>query len=120
MSSPIAWSDVTSLPGALNDGLGAVPVGGQTMILNFVNNKLDVNMFDGEDGFQTKLGRCLLAAHLAALSKLGTGGPLTQESAGGLMRAYAVPQVMATLDATSYGKAYRSVIGSQAYGPRLL
>lgn len=121
MSSPIAWSDVLSLPGA-NVELADVPAGGQTMLINYVNSVLDVTMFDGEDGPTTKLARCFLAAHMAALGELGTGGPLTQESAGGLMRQYAMPAMVLRSEfmTTSYGRAFWLLIGPQAHGPRLL
>lgn len=119
MASPIAWSDVLSLPGA-NVEMVNVPAGGQTIILNVVNSILDVSMFDGEDGPITKAARCYLAAHFAALGKLGTGGPLTAEGDGRLSRSYAVPNGRSEYMVTSYGRAYWQLIGSKAHGPRLL
>ncbi len=117
--SAILFSDVLALPGA-NVELANVPAGGQTLILAVVNVLLDVNMFDGEAGPQTKLARCFLAAHFCALGKLGTGGPLIAESDGRLSRQYALPSTRSEYMTTSYGIAFYSLIGSQARGPRLL
>jgi hypothetical protein len=115
----IVWNDVTSLPGA-NVEMTNIPVGGQTIILDVVNSILDVSKFDGEDGPITKAARCYLAAHFAALGKLGTSGPLTGESDGRMSRQYAALPGRSELMTTSYGRAYTSLIGSQAFGPRLL
>lgn len=113
MSSPITWADVTSLPGGAQ--LSTVPVGGQNMILNSVNTQLNVNMFDGEDGPQTKLVRAFFAAHLAALGTLGTGGILIAESIQGLLsRQYSVPFNGAMLQSTSFGRALETLLNMSA------
>lgn len=121
MSSPIAWTDVTALPGAANDGLANVPANGQTMILSVVNSSifLDVSLFDGEDGPITKLARCAMAAHIAALGKLGSGGALLGESDGRLSRTYAIPP-RGTYGLTMYGQLFASLVGSGGYGPYVL
>lgn len=115
----IAWSDVTSLPGASVE-LANVPAGGQTIIVDVVNSMLDVSMFDGEGGPITKAARCYLAAHFAALGLLGSGGPLTGETDGRFSRQYAMPTGRSEYMTTSYGRAYWSLIGAKAHGPRLL
>jgi hypothetical protein len=121
MSSPIAWSDVLNLPGAANDGLANVPVSGQTMILSVVNSAifLDTSLFDGEDGPITKLARCAIAAHMAALGKLGSGGALGAESDGRLSRTYAFPP-KGTYGLTMYGQLFASLVGSGGYGGYVL
>lgn len=115
----IAWSDVLGLPGAVTE-LAGVPALGQVAILGAVNSMLDVSRFDGESGPLTKLARCFLAAHFGALGMLGSGGPLIGEAAAGLSRQYAMPNTRSEYMTTSYGQAYFSLIGTQAFGPRLL
>ena len=119
----ILWSDVMAVPGAIGDGFASVPALGQTMILAVVNSakRLDVDMFDGEDGPITKLARCFLACHMAAKGKIGAGGALVGESDGRLARQYAMPAMTrSTLLTTSYGQAFWELIGPKAFGPRLL
>ena len=118
----IAWSDVLNLPGASADGLGSVAVGGQTMILACVNSSAycDPGAFDGEDGPLTKLARCALAAHTAALGKLGMGGALRAERDGKLEREYQVSTSARVLGLTSYGQLYLSLITPARQGPILL
>lgn len=119
----ILWSDVLAVPGAIGDGMAQVPALGQTMILAVVNStkRLDVDMFDGEDGPITKLARCFLALHMAARGKVGAGGALIGEADGRLSRQYAMPTMTrSSLTSTSYGTAFWELIGPKAFGPRLL
>lgn len=118
----ITWLDVMQLPGAAGDGLGSVPVGGQTLILACVSSTLhcDPGAFDGESGPITKLARCALAAHMATMGKLGAGGALRAESDGKLSRAYQVDTSRGGLSMTSYGQLYLSLITPANHGPRLL
>lgn len=118
--APIAWTDVIALPGALGDGMGLVPVLGQTMILTAVNKLFDVTMFDGEEGPNTKLARVFMACHLAALGKLGTGGPMIGESDGRLSRQYAMPSTRSEWFRTSYGAAAWTLASPRARAPGLL
>ncbi len=85
-------ADITSVPAA---------------ILAFVNTKIAVDVFDGEDGESTKLVRCYLAAHWATvLATLGgaAAGAITSESEGGISRSYAQMDMSGSaLGATQYG-----------------
>ena len=57
---------------------------------------------------------------MVSLGKLGMGGVLTAEAMGGNSRQYAPPTARSEFMTTSYGRAYWSLIGAQAHGPRLL
>lgn len=118
--APIVWTDVTAMPGASGDGLALVSLTAQTAILASVNKFLDVTSFDGEDGADTHLARCYLAAHFCALGKLGTGGPLTGESDGRLSRQYAIPSSRSEFFRTSWGTAVWQLMGVRARLPVLL
>lgn len=119
MSNPIAWTDVTNVCNG-DPIITNFNTAGTVAILATINTMLDVSMFDGESGPRTKLARCFLAAHIAASSALGMGGPLMAEADGRLSRQYAVPRVDDDLRRTSYGAMYAMLIGPQAHGPRLL
>jgi hypothetical protein len=118
--APIVWTDVTTLPGATGDGLGAVDPVAQTAILAVVNKYLDVSSFDGESGPDTHLARCFMAAHICAMGKLGVGGPVTGESDGRRSRQYAMPSTRSELMRTSYGAAVVMLMGAAVRGPHVL
>lgn len=111
----IVWSDVT----AAAPQLTTVSATTQTDILAYVNAALNLDMFDGETGPRTRLARINLAAHFAELERLGAGGPVIAESDGRLSRQYAMPTARSELMTTSYGRAFWSLIGAAAFGPRL-
>lgn len=100
--------------------LVTVSGGAQTDILGLVNESIDPDMLDGEDGRKTKMARVLLAAHLGAgVAKSGgsTGvGNVVSESAGGLARAYGATFTLdtASLGTTSYGQAYLAMVRASA------
>jgi Protein of unknown function (DUF4054) len=112
----IVWQDV--IDASSNDpqivGFGA---SGQTLVLAVANSRLNVDMFDGEDGPVTKAARCYLAAHIAACSLIGNGGAIIAESEGGISRSYAMPSTRSEYLTTRYGSLYWQLIGSQARGP---
>ncbi len=118
--APITWNDVITIPGAKGDGLQLVDSTAQTAILASVNKYLDVNMYDGEDGADTHLARCYLAAHFCALGKIGAGGALTAEGDGRLNRQYAIPTTRSQLLRTSYGTVVWELAGVRAKLPVLL
>lgn len=118
--APITWTDVVALPGAVGDGMGLVPPLGQTMILASVNKFFDVTMYDGEDGPDTKLARCYMACHFAALGKLGSGGTMIGESDGRLSRQYAMPATRSEWFRTSYGAAAWSLANPRSRCPGVL
>ena len=115
----IVWADVISTPTAAAE-FSATGAQAQSDVLAYVNSVLDVNQFDGEGGPTTRLARISLARHWLAMDKLGTGGPLTGEGDGRLTRQYAAPSMRSEYMMTSYGRAFWSLIGPQAHGPRLL
>lgn len=111
----IEWVDVVVMPGA--SSLSSVDEDAQDLILAYVNGDgVAYSKFDGEDGTTTKLARCYLAAHLAALGQRGAAGgvgPVTQMSEGGVSVSYAQPsysQVEASLGDTPFGKAFSALI----------
>jgi hypothetical protein len=76
--------------------------------LAWVNTKINVDNFDGEDGLTTKIIRCYLAAHFTTIGDLGgaVGGPVQSTTEGGISRAYAVTDLSDNaLKRTSYGAA---------------
>jgi hypothetical protein len=104
-----------------------VDTGVQDDILAFVNTALDIRLFElGEDDPRLKLARIYLTLHFAtgdASAGIGDGtyspaGPVTQESAGGLMRQY--EQFGAAGDpllAESYwGRRYLQLIRGKRFG----
>jgi hypothetical protein len=112
----IVWTDVT----ALAPELGTTAAQTQTDVLAFVNAALAVSLYDGEGGPRTRLSRIYLAAHLATMPRLGAGGALVGESAGGLSRQYAAPMTRSNLGKTSYGVAFLSLSPPAARGPQVL
>jgi len=117
VASPIVWTDVSALAPAL----ATINVTTQNDILNFANVRFNVAVFDGESGVTTRLARILYAAHLAALTKLGTAGPLIGESADGLSRSYAAPfSNRSQLSLTSYGNALLAILPPATHGPVVL
>ena len=112
---PITWSDVV----AAAPELATLNATTQTDIVNYANAALNPAMFDNLGPIQ-RLATIMLAAHMGALAKLGTGGPLTGESDGRFSRSYAQLLGRSNYETTSYGRAYLSLIGPQAHGPQLL
>lgn len=111
--------------------LATVDVTVQADILAFVNTALDVRLFDlGEADPRLKLARIYLALHFAtgdASNGIGDGtggpaGPVTQESAGGLMRQYeALGAAGDPLLAESYwGRRYLQLIRAKRFGMLVL
>lgn len=118
----ITWSDVVTLAPELS----TYPVAAQDFILDFVNNTLNVNVIDGEDGPRTKLVRIFLAAHIATMlirANNNQTGAVTQESLGPQSTSYAQMSGVLSdrLNSTQYGIMYLKLINtSSARGPRVL
>lgn len=103
-----------------NAGFETVPVLVQDLALAFVNTRMAVDMFDGEDGPTTKLARLYLAAHLGLTSLPALGadsdspaGPVTAEATLGVSRSYAYVQTSineAIWSTTKYGRAFEQLI----------
>lgn len=108
----IVWNDVL----ALAPELSTVTAGAQTDILAHVNTALAVDVWGGEAGASTRLGRIYLAAHFGTISlQGGTGaaGPVVSESAGELSRSYAWSVQQGgtdSLESTAYGKLYKAMV----------
>ena len=102
----IIWADVT----ALAPELTAPSEAARVYLLAHVNAELDPAMFDGEDGPTLRLARIWLAAHLATVGALSTGGaagPVMSESVGGMSISYgASSSTDAALGTTAYGRLY--------------
>lgn len=129
--APITWG-TTVTPSPDGDivrrvpSMTAIDIGIQDDILAFVNTALDVRLFDnGEDDPRLKLARIYLALHFATGGSVnadgstdGPGGPLTQESCGGMMRQYAFLGADGDpLLAESYwGRQYRAFIRRKRFG----
>ncbi len=107
----IQWSSVTDFDASLS----AVNASAQTAILATVNTWLDVSTLDGEDGPQTFLARCYLAAHHGLGCLPGTSGIVIGETGGdGLGVTYAVPLIAqkTALGETKWGRRYADLMGS--------
>ena len=111
----IIWTDVV----ALAPELSTTSTTTQTDVLGYANQALNVALYGGEAATSTRLARIYLAAHLAALAKLGTGGALLSESVGGMSRSYAAPMTKSRLSLTSYGAAFLLLLPPQTRGPQV-
>lgn len=129
--APITWgTTVTPTPNGdivrRVPGLVTVDVGVQDDILAHVNTALDVRLFDlGESDPRLKLARIYLALHFAtgdANNAAGVGadspaGPVTAESAGGLMRQYAqLGSADPLLGSTHWGRQYLAIVRAKRHG----
>lgn len=117
----IVWSDVTDHVNALT----STPVNVQTTLLAYVNSRVVVSCFDGEDGPTTKLARIYLAAHFATPTGsggAGTSGPVSSEKEGDVAVTYASSYSMVTteLGTTSYGLNYLMLVRTSAARSPLL
>lgn len=103
----IVWSDVTDL----QSGLSTVSAGGQTKILDYVNNGLSADAFGGEDSPRWTLARCYMAAHLGSLTQRGgTGGSVSSETYGTSSVAIAYGMTDDGLASTAWGQAYKDML----------
>jgi hypothetical protein len=113
----IVWTDVTDVAPAMSTG---VPVGFQTKILAYVEEVVNPAAFGGEDSITFLLARSYLAAHYAALYKMGTfgaQGPVTSQSEGGVSQSFAsvMPQADSSLARTNYGDAFLTFVRRSGY-----
>lgn len=102
----ILWSDVVDFAASQ----ASVPVGAQTLILEYVNTSVDPTTFGGEDSTNLKLARVLLAAHLGTLRATeGNPNAITQETitATSLSTSFAFQSSSTALTSTSYGLEYK-------------
>lgn len=92
-------------------------------ILNLVNLGFPAlpEIFDGEDGYKTRIARIYIALHFASLPGAGeqrAGGAVTSESRGGLSRSYAAPPTSSgdsEFNDTQWGRRYLLLLrGSKA------
>lgn len=111
----ITWANVVDFEALVS----SVPVNAQNAILAYVNEHVNINAFDGEEGSDTRLARIFLAAHLGlgAVPGIGGGvggGPVASISGGdGLAVSYAVPMTSANdgdLAGTTWGRKYQSLV----------
>lgn len=110
----IVWSDVTDMASEL---LVGVTIGAQTKILAYVNSTVNPDAFKGDPSATFDLARIYLAAHYAALSKLGifAVGPATSKSEGGASISFASlvgPGADPLLGSTSFGRAFLALVRS--------
>ncbi len=110
----ITWDNVLEVAAELS----TVSDGWQMRILALVNgNGIDPDVFDGEDGNDTGMARCLLAAHFASLAGLAnTAGPITAETEGGISRSYGSMMSGSMLGETSYGRQFQLLARMNAAG----
>lgn len=66
----ITWDDVVSIAAKLS----TLPAGRQATILAYVNTRIPVDVWGGEDAVQLYEGRINLAAHLGTLAAQGSAG----------------------------------------------
>lgn len=105
--------------------LTAVPAPLRTIVLAHVNgNGVATDVFDGEEGEETKRARQYLAAHMATvLTSSGGGnaavaGPIISETEGSISRSYAntVAEASSELDRTAYGSTFKLMCRINACG----
>jgi hypothetical protein len=119
--APITWSDVVAHVSTLS----TVDPLQQTDLLALANTRVNVAVFDGEDGQTTRMARIYFAAHFAALPGAGgsaPAGPLIGQSRGGLSQQFqGVPQSSANeWLLTQWGRRYWQLLrGSRARWPRV-
>lgn len=117
----IVWNDVL----AIASELSGVSATAQTVILGYVNGRHSVDLFGGEDGFELKLLRMTLAAHIASSAtaegsnETAGSGLVTAESIGKMSRSYTFASIEAAasdagLQTTGYGRQYRTMIRGSA------
>lgn len=97
--------------------------GAQFIVLEYVNTKLVVSGFDGEDGVKTRLARIYLAAHMATmLKRKGIAGARSAQSAGGVSESFSIPTMpwLGIYAQTSYGQLFAMIAGSSAHRAGLL
>lgn len=124
----IVWADVVAHASVLS----AVGLAQQTDLLALANERLNVEVFGGEDSATTRMARIYFAAHFAALPGAGvaadgtaTAGPVSSEETGGVKRAYAAIAAGGGADAdgwdeTYWGRRYKVLLrGSRARWPRV-
>jgi len=113
--SAITWANVVDF----DSSLSTVNSNAQTAILAHVNAALNLDAFDGEDGYRTRLARIFLAAHLGASavpgsSSAGAAGPIVSESGGdGLSVTYAVTAAAtsgSSMSETKWGRKYLEMV----------
>ena len=108
----ITWADVV----ALAPELGSLPIATQNAILAAVSVQVAAHVW----GIKYNLACIYLAAHMGALSLMGSNGPSGQviaESAGNMSRQYANNSPMGTdplWDRTPWGREYRRLLRSLA------
>jgi hypothetical protein len=119
--SAIVWSDVVTIA----SGLSGIDGDAQDIILGYVNERHNVSLFGGEDSFELKLLRMMLAAHIASSAttegsdETAGGGLVTGESIGKMSRSYTFGNMDAAssdagLQTTGYGRQYRTMIRGSA------
>lgn len=106
----VTWSDVLVVAPTLASK-GVTPAQ-QLLFVGFANRQVNPDSFGGEDNDKLHLARCYLAAHLAAVAVtqgiLGSVGPATSQSEGGVSQSYAtlmmpLPSLLAN---TQYGRMF--------------
>jgi hypothetical protein len=117
----ITWANVLEVAISAADiaALTAVPVAAQTAILTWVNgNGVATDVFDGEDGDDTRLARQYMAAHIATLTatKEAPAGPLVSESEGAISRSYQGMAASSELERTTFGSMFRMMARINACG----
>lgn len=118
----ITWPEVVAFASELASVDDAVA---QPTILGYVNARHAVDLFGGEDSFELKLLRIMLAAHIASSAtaegsnETAGSGLVTGESIGKMSRSYSFAAMDAAssdagLMTTGYGRQYRTMIRGSA------
>ena len=118
----ITWLDVTGIA----PELVSLSIDAQTLILNYVNEALDITVFDGEDGALVKALRVYLAAHIGTMTSRANSnksGAVTDKSLGPQSTKWASNEskFAGQYGDTQYGVLYSTFVNtSSARGPILL
>lgn len=111
----ITWSDVTGVDPTLVTGVSAMY---KALILDFINTRVNPDMFKGTESSTFRLARIFLACHFAQFPKAsrsgGNRGPVVSQSEGGVSQSFAVTAMMtaSALGSTEGGRAYQFLVQS--------
>lgn len=113
----VTWVNVLDIASELS----GVPVALQTVILSFVNTKVNTEPFGGEADPTTYLVRINLAAHFGAMIPAmgGAAGPVIAESEGELSVQYGQVNMSSNFSLTAYGQVFSTLARMFAGGAYL-
>jgi hypothetical protein len=105
----VLWQDIV----ALQANLSTVSAAAQMIILAYVNEDLEPDVFGGEDSPRYHLARCYLAAHLGGVALANGGMSVSSQTIGTTSITIAFAAVNSAGEAlfqTSWGLQYAALL----------